>query len=172
MRYLIPVLLPVVLAGCSKAIELQNATIDQFTAALRNVQLQKPGRWTVTSQVIAMDLGSTDPAMTPMIRDQAMRAQSVSICVKEDQPSMMSLDQVPAFKTMACRLPHFVAKQGEIDGQIACVTSNGTMTMSEKGQYTPETYSIRLAIKQEMQGQPAITTTTQVDARRLGGCET
>ncbi|MEO5866192.1 MAG: DUF3617 family protein [Sphingomonas sp.] len=171
MRTWVLITVPLILAGCSKSIDLHDATIDQFTAAAKEVRLQKPGRWTVESRVTAMDLGTTDAAMAPMIRDQAMQPHTVSICVKKDQPNMMSVDQMQALKTMACRIPHFTAKKGAIDGEIACTAPNGTMTMNEQGTYTDETYDMHLAIKQATQGQPTISTETQVKARRVGDCE-
>ena len=171
MKASIVILAAFALAGCDKGIDLHDATIDQFTAAASKVQFQSPGRWTVESKVTAMDLGTTDAALTPMIRDQVMRPNTISVCIKKDRPSMLSFDQSQALKTMACQIPHFVAKKGSIDGQIACTAPVGTMTMDEHGRYTPDTYDLQVTVKQAGQGQPTITTKTQVNARRVGDCE-
>lgn len=165
------VVAPLALGACNKGVDLHDATVDQFASAARDVKLQKPGRWEVKSQVVAMDLGSTDPAYQPMIRSQAMQPHTQTICVGKDRPSMLSLDSLDPLKTMACHIPRFVAKGGTLDGEVACTSPVGSTTMTETGHYSDESYDMRLKVMQSARDQPKITLETQVNARRIGTCD-
>jgi hypothetical protein len=170
MRLAILIVGSVALASCSKSIDVRDATLEEFTKAAKDVQLQKPGKWSIESRITAMDLGVPDAMITPLIREQTMQAHTSSVCVERGKPNTMSLGQTAASKTMSCRVPHFTAKNGAIDGQIVCTAPNGSMTMDEQGQYTDETLRLRILLKQSQQGQPAISNTTEVNAHRVGEC--
>jgi hypothetical protein len=157
-------------AGGGKAIDLRDASIADLANATRSAALQKTGQWTVESRVTAMDLGTTDPAMAPMIRQQAMQPHSTSICVDGSRPSLMLPDQMQATRTMACRVPRFTARDGNLDGQIACAGPGGSTTFEQHGHYTANDFALQMLIKQTGEGQPAISMETEVQARRTGEC--
>ena len=72
-----------------------------------------------------------------------------------------------------CRYDHFTMSGGKIDAAMRCdATGGGTQVMTMKGNYSPESYSMRMEMKTSGgQGAAgAMTMRMRVDSKRVGAC--
>ncbi len=158
------------------SVDLSNATMAEVAAEAVKVQQQRPGQWDVTSQLVSLDVEGIpdDSPMTAMLKQQIGQPRTDSQCLTEEdaKKAMVPQDVDP---NNSCRFAHFRMKGGQIDADMSCNAPDGagTLRMTQKGSYTPDSYDVTSTLTRAGGTTPGenSTMTMKVSAKRTGECK-
>jgi hypothetical protein len=177
MLYLMPLAL---LAACdsSPTVEAKNASVAEVAEKVRQAnaggdEYLRPGKW--LSKATLEELSA--PGMPAGMADQMKQAMAgkpgTESCMTEADVKKPHSDFFTGKQAENCRYDHFKMGDGKIDAVMRCNQESGQQVMQLKGDYSPESYTLQMAMKSE--GGPSatqgMTMTMRVDARRIGECD-
>lgn len=171
-----------VLAGCDSlgigepSVDLTNATMAEVAAEAVKVQQQRPGQWEITSQLVSLNVEGVpeDSPMHEMLKQQIGQANTDSQCLSEEdaKKAMVPQDVDP---NNSCRFAHFRMKDGQIDAEMTCAAPDGpgTLAMTQKGSYSPDSYDVTSTLTRAGGTTPGenSTMTMNINAKRTGECK-
>lgn len=165
------------LAACdsSPEVKVDNAKPSEVAEQMQKAgtaNFLNPGKWQHTTTVVEMDMPGTPPEVRSMMQNSANRVHQVETCLTADQAKKPSAD----FFTQAdqkCTFEHFQWSGGKIDMKMNCKMPQGDMTMTQVGQYQPDSYSMEMTqvIDTAAAGAKQMTIKAKVDAKRVGDCD-
>ena len=167
-------------AACNRGPQVheENASVDEVAAKVREAtggaRFIRAGEWKSTGTIEEMSIPGMTEAESARMK-QAMAKSGIhefSTCLTEEdvkQPEgkfFTGNDQ--------CRYDHFTMSGGKIDAAMRCnAAGGGSQLMTMKGNYSPESYSMRMEMKSA--GGPgaagAMTMRMRVDSKRVGACK-
>ena len=168
------------LAACNREPQVheENASVDEVGAQVRKAtggaRFIRAGEWKSTSAIEEMSIPGMSEAESSRMK-QAMAKSGInefSTCLTEEdvkQPEgkfFTGNDQ--------CRYDHFTMSNGKIDAAMRCnAPGGGNQLMTMKGNYSPESYSMRMEMKTAAAAGAAgaVTMRIRVDSRRVGACK-
>lgn len=181
MKYAIAALVPaIMLAGCNKGVEMKNASADEVAAATKNANFIKPGKWTNTSEVIAVNLEGMPPEAKEMAdamsKSMVGRKNSFESCVTEEEAKKPNGKMFAGNDKGNCVYDTFSMGGGKFDAVMTCTPTGGPgkINMTMKGDYGDEAYSFDVEMK--VAGSPdapesMMTIKAKNSGVRKGECE-
>src|SRR3954466_8723543 len=168
----------VALGGCNKSPEVQekNASLEQVANAVRNSGVAddlylKAGEWRVSGTLEEMNI----PGLPPEAQEKMKQVMgqhgdmTYDYCLTPEQAKRPGGKFFSGKAEKNCRYDHFTMGGGKIDAVMRCAASEGAMTMSITGSYSPESYSTHVAMN--MEGGPSrMTMKMRSEAHRTGQC--
>ena len=174
---LIACALPLAACNNSPQVHEENASVDEVAASVREAtggaRFIRAGEWKSSGTIEEMSIPGMSAADSARMK-QAMAKSGIhefSTCLTEEdvkQPEgkfFTGNDQ--------CRYDHFTMNGGKIDAAMRCdAQGGGTQVMTMKGNYSPESYSMRMEMKTSAApGTPgAMTMRMRVESKRVGAC--
>ena len=156
----------------------ENASVDEVAAEVRKAtggaRFIRAGEWKSTGTIEEMSIPGMSAADSARMK-QAMAKSGIhefSTCLTEEdvkQPEgkfFTGNDQ--------CRYDHFTMSGGKIDAAMRCeAPGGGTQVMTMKGNYSPESYNMRMEMKTSAAPGTAgaMTMRMRVDSKRVGACK-
>ncbi len=167
------------LAACNRGPEVheENASVgevaEKVRAATGGVQFIRAGEWKSTGTIEEMSI----PGMSA--EDSARMKQAMAKSGIHEFRTCLTEEDVkqPEGKFFTgnddCRYDHFTMSGGKIDAALNCKGAGGASnTMTMKGNYSPDSYSMRMEMKSA--GAPGasgpMTMRMRVDSKRVGAC--
>lgn len=167
------------LAACDSGpeIEAENASIGDVAEQVREVgddELRvRPGRWVSEVALESIDIPGMPPAAAEQIKaTMAKAASGHETCLTADQVKRPSEDFF-AGKDGNCRYDRFTMDGGKIDGVMRCSAQGSTQLIRFDGDYSPESYTMRMSSTLENAGGPGtnpMTMAMRIKSRRVGEC--
>ena len=174
---LIAAVLP--LAACNKEpqVDVKNASVGEVTTQVGQAgateSFVRPGKWESSVQFVSMDASGMPESARSMMQKMNDRRQVLTTCLKPDDVKQPKEDFFSGKKDGNCRYDHFKMAGGKIDAVMRCNQGGANQVMKLTGDYSPEAYSMQMAMKSE--GGPSgikdMTMNMRVDARRVGECD-
>lgn len=181
MKYAIAALVPaIMLAGCNKGVEMKNASADEVAAATKEANFIKPGKWSTTSEVLAVNLEGL-PAEAKamgdaMSKSMVGRKNTFESCVTEEESKKPAAKMFAGNDKGNCVYDKFAMGGGKMDAVMTCTPLGGPgkINMTMNGSYGDDAYSIDVEMKVE--GPPdspgsAMTIKAKNSGIRKGECE-
>jgi hypothetical protein len=165
------------LAACNSEpdVDARNASVQDVAEQVRDATDEpgfiRPGKW--LSEVTLEDVSA--PGMPDQVREQmkgmVANRTSYESCLMPEDVKRPKEDFFAGSKE--CRYDHFTMGGGKIDAKMRCTTEGVTQLMELAGNYSPETYQMRMSTKAEGSGGPAwqMNMRMRVDAKRVGECD-
>ena len=166
------------LAACDKgpSLDLKNVTPVELSKAMKdsgaNRSLVRPGKWTSTMTIAAMDTSHLPPDMAAKLNEQVGKQRTVEACLTPEQvdhPENM-LGQGAA----GCRYEHYKMGGGTIDGHMVCSNASGVQDMVVAGNYGKDRYAMTVTTTSKASpggGGVSGSSTMKVESKRLGECD-
>ena len=165
-------------AGCNSEpqVDAHNASAEEVAEKVRdaggNEMFVRPGKW--ESKVIfeEMTMPGMPADMAAQMKGFAGRVETLQSCLTPEQAKQPKEDFF-AGKDKSCRYDHFRMGGGEIDARMNCSAGGMQQVMTMKGNYSPESYQMRMELAADADSGPAggMTMKMRVDARRIGECD-
>ena len=158
------------------SVDLSNATMAEVAAEAVKAQQQRPGQWEMTSQLVSLNVEGVpaDSPMNEMLKQQIGQPKTDSQCLSAEdaKKAMVPQDVDP---NNSCRFAHFRMKDGQIDADMTCKAPEGagTLSMTQKGSYSPDSYDVTSTLTRAGSTAPGenSTMTMRVSAKRTGECK-
>lgn len=156
----------------------ENASVDEVAAKVRQAtggaRFIRAGEWKSTGTIEEMTIPGMSEAESARMKQTMAKSgiHEFSTCLTEEdvkQPEgkfFTGNDQ--------CRYDHFTMSGGKIDAAMRCAApGGGTQVMTMKGDYSPESYNMRMEMKTSAAPGTAgaMTMRMRVDSRRVGACK-
>lgn len=174
---LIAAVLP--LAACNREpeVDMKNASVEEVAKEVSESgsgeTFVRPGKWESSVQFVSMDAPGMSEQVRSMMQRMGDQRQVFSTCLKPEDVKRPKEDFFSGDQQSNCRYDHFKMGDGKIDAVMRCDRDSGKQVMQLKGEYSPEAYSMQMAMKTE--GGPeslqGMTMNMKVDARRVGECD-
>jgi len=176
-RLLLAVPLVVALAACGDEpeVKMENASVSDVAREMGKAGTAKflnPGKWQHMVTVLDVDMPGMTPQAKSMMRQAMGQVQKFDHCLTPQQAQKPGED----FFTKAdqnCRFDHYEWGDGKIDMKMNCTTPQGSMTMTQTGEYQPDGYSMDSTqlIEGGTGSAGRITIKARVEAKRVGECD-
>lgn len=172
-------LLLLTLAACgSKTVTAENASVAEVAAkvkasGLADKPLLTPGHWDMTMTVREMTMPGLPPQMAARMHEAMGKPKTFGSCVTPEQAKRPSEDFFSGAKQANCKYAHFNMGDGVIDMALVCTPEAGMkQTMTMKGTYAADTYSMSLDSKVEGGRGPmnGMTMKADMEGRHTGAC--
>jgi hypothetical protein len=157
----------------------RNASVADVANAVRESgaddSFVRPGKWQSKVTIEAFEVPGMPPEMAKRMKDTMAQYQerSFETCLTKEEAKRPKEDFFTG-KREGCRYDHFKMGSGKIDAVMRCAGDGGaSQVMQMAGHYAPETYDMRMSMKQEGGQSPAagMNMTMKVDAKRVGECD-
>ena len=168
------------LAACdnSPQVSANNASAAEVAQKVREAgagdSFVTPGQWASKVTIEEFEVPGMPPEMARRMKSTMANFQerSFETCLTKEEVQRPKEDFFTG-KNSECRYDHFTMGGGKIDAAMRCGgKSGGTQMMTMTGTYSPEQYTMRMAMKHD--GGPAETAGTtmkmRVEAHRIGDC--
>lgn len=166
-----------ILAACSQEpeVSVRNASVEEVAnqvaaATGDDGNFIRPGKW--SSKVTVEDL--TAPGMPKEFAERMKSTmgagQAYESCLTEED-ARKPKEEFFAGRNNRCRYDHFKMGNGKIDARMNCSQEGATQVMEMAGNYSPETYQMRMSTRTEGAGPAGgMAMRMRVDAKRIGEC--
>lgn len=168
------------LAACdsSPQVSANNASVAEVAQKVRESgagdSFVNPGQWQSKVTIEEFEVPGMPPEMARRMKSTMANFQerSFETCLTPEEVKRPKEDFFTG-KNSECRYDHFTMGGGKIDAAMRCGgAGGGTQVMTMTGTYSPEQYTMRMAMKHD--GGPAETAGTtmkmRVEAHRTGDC--
>lgn len=169
--------LAAVLAACNSQskVEVKNATVAEVANQVAESAASDPhairaGLWSSTVTVEEIDAPGIPPDMVRRMKSAMGTGQAHQSCLTEEEAKKPK-EEFFAGTGNQCKYDHFKMGGGKIDATMRCSQGGSSQVMQLEGNYSPETYQMRMST--HMEGDvPAggMTMKMRVDSKRIGQC--
>jgi hypothetical protein len=121
----------------------------------------QPGKWEISTTVVSVDMPGAPPQVAQMM---AGKTTVLSQCIT---PDMVSKGETAPTRP-GCTVTHSPFGIGLVTSKVVCQTNGGTMTATNKGVFSPTSYSMDGKI--EMTGKTSMTEVIKTSGKRVGAC--
>ena len=178
MRY------PVVLAACvlplascnnSPQVHEENASVAEVQKEIAQAggsdSFVRPGLWESRVTIEEMTMPGMPAEMASQMKGFTGRIETQQSCLTPDEAKRPKEDFF-AGDNKNCRYDRFTMAGGKIDAVMKCTEERASQTMTMQGDYSGDTYNMRMSMKAEGGEGPAsgMTMRMRVDAKRVGEC--
>jgi Protein of unknown function (DUF3617) len=159
-------------AGCGKE-DSVTAVNESAETVARKVQATsiKPraGQWASTMRLENMKIAGLPAEAAAAMENQRGTTQNFSSCLTQAQ---VDRPDASFFQNTAsgCTYDRFVMADGRVDAEMTCKTGAGTTNVRIVGSYSPESYTVAVSSKGEMQPGVPMTVDMSISSRRTGDC--
>lgn len=170
------------LAGCKKAPEVneKNASVAEVAEAVRESRgdaFVRPGKWQSKLTIEEFEVPGLPPEMAQRMKQTMAQYQerSFETCLTKEEAKRPKGDFFTGKDEGNCRYDHFRMGSGKIEAVMRCGgdSEGGRQVMQMAGNYSPNSYDMKMSMKQEGGESTAagMTMTMKVDAKRIGECD-
>jgi hypothetical protein len=178
MRYsiaLIACALP--LTACSKGptVHEENASVAEVQREIAQAggtgSFVRPGLWESKVTIEEMTMPGMPAEMASQMKGLSGQIEAQQSCLTPEEAKRPKEDFF-AGENKNCRYDRFTMAGGKIDAVMKCTEERASQTMTMQGDYTGDTYNMRMSMKAEGGEGPVngMTMRMRVDARRVGEC--
>jgi hypothetical protein len=179
MRYAAMLIGCAILAGCNSEpdVDMKNASVGdvakEVSESSSGESFVRPGKWESTVQFVSMDAPGMPDSVKSAMQGMNDRRTVFTTCLKPDEVKKPKEDFFAGKDNKECRYDHFRMGDGKIDAVMRCTRQGGGQVMQLQGTYSPESYSMQMAMKADGGQGPAkdMTMKMRVDAKRVGECD-
>ncbi len=165
------------LASCDNSPEVhaENATAgevaDKMAKAGGTESFVNPGKWESKVTFEEMTMPGMPKEVAAQMKGFAGRVETQQSCLTPEEAKKPKEDFF-AGENKNCRYERFDMGGGRINAVMKCAEEGMTHTMTMQGNYTPDTYNMRMAMTAEGGPGPSagMSMKMSVDARRIGQC--
>jgi uncharacterized protein DUF3617 len=166
------------LAACNKSPQVRetNASVAEVAKAVRQSggdTFVRPGKWASKVTIEEFEVPGMPPEMARQMKQTMAQYQERNFesCLTQDDVKQPKEDFFTG-KNDQCRYDHFTMTGGKIDAVMRCDEGQATQIMRMAGNYSPDTYQMRMAMEREggADAAGAMTMKMRVDAHRVGEC--
>lgn len=166
-------LIALALAACNseKTVEAHNESPDAVASKVASAGTLHftPGRWETVMKVDKFDMGNVPPEAKQMMQGMIGKARTITSCLTKEEAEKPA----PKFfgeKSDKCTYQHFTMGGGTIDAQLDCKAEEGVQSITMKGNYTSDTYTMTVNSNGSGPGGVKMDMTMSMDAKRVGDC--
>lgn len=170
----------VLLAGCNKGVELENASVEDVAKATKDAHFIKPGEWTTTTEIVSVALPGLPEQSRQMgeamSKTMVGRKNSFASCVTEAEAKKPAAGLFAGGDSGNCTYDKFTMSGGKLNALMSCKQpgGKGAMTMAMDGDYGDESYNVNVEMKmtggQGMMGS-GMTMKARNSGKRTGECK-
>ncbi len=163
------------LAGCDSSPEVseRNASVAEVANKVADAggSFVRPGRWESKVTFEEMSMPGMPAEMASQMKGFTGRVETQHSCLTPEEAKRPKEDFF-AGENKNCRYDRFDMGGGKIDAVMKCADEGATHTMTMAGQYTPDTYAMRMTMNAAGGDGPeaGMSMKMRVDARRVGEC--
>lgn len=167
------------LAACNKgpSVDLNNVTPIEVSKAMKdsgaNRVLVRPGKWSSTMSIAAIDTSQLPPDLAAKINEQVGKARTVEACLTPEQVDHP--EKMLGQGASGCKYEHYKMGGGTIDGRMVCAGAGGKTEMTVAGTYGKDQYAMTVTTKSSgvaaAGGVPGGSSTMKIESHRLGDCD-
>ena len=169
-----------VLAACNKSpqVDAKNASVAEVAQKVREAGADStfvnPGKWQSKVTIEEFEVPGMPPEMAQRMKETMAKFQErgFETCLTKEDAKRPKGDFFTG-KNNRCRYDHFTMGGGKIDALMRCGGEGGaTQVMAMVGTYSPEAYSMRMAMTREGGPKSSAGTTMKmrVESHRIGAC--
>lgn len=171
------------LAGCHQAgnVDLKDATVDDVVKATVNSKTINPGRWSVSTEVVTVDMPGLPEQqkamMATMTKAMVGKKQINESCVTKEQAEKPPTEMFSGKNGLGCSFDKFSIDNGEMSAAMKCSKPGGApgaMTMKMAGQFGGDSYDISTETAVSGMGAgpagTAMTVRSRSTGKRTGDC--
>lgn len=168
------------LAACGQGdVDLKNASVEDVAKATANAQTLTPGQWSMTTEVVSVDLPGL-PGQAAAMKDQMTKAlvgrQTVSEnCVTPEQAKTPPAELLAGGDAGDCRFEKYAMSSGKMDAALACKPpAGGEMKMKMTGLFGGDDFALDTTMQVAAPGMPdgkTMTIKTKMTGKRSGECK-
>lgn len=167
---IVPLVLALAACGSKDSIEAKNESVESVAKKVADSDLKpSPGRWESTMKIEKLDMPGMPPQMAAQMQQAMGREQVFSTCLTPEQASKPNGE---FFQKAAsgCTYQNFSMAGGHIEGTMTCKGQEGGITVTMKGDYAPDSYTMHTTSKIERGAAGAMTTSAVITSKRVGEC--
>lgn len=165
------------LAGCDSSPEVseRNASVsdvaNKVAEASGDESFVRPGQWESKVTIEDMSMPGMPPEMAAQMKGFTGRVETHQSCLTPEEAKKPKEDFF-AGGNENCRYDRFDMGGGKIDALMKCTDRGATQTMTMTGQYTPDTYAMRMSMNSAGGEGPdaGMSMKMRVEAKRVGAC--
>lgn len=159
------------LEGCSGAIDLTNASIEEVAAATASVEKPEAGAWKTDTRLVSFDAGADKTPAAAAIREQVGDTATTEACLTEEDAAKPLFGDLSPAAGANCRFRRFSLKEEQLDAEMACRNASGeTLSVSQKGRYSPTAVDLTATVRRGGVAAQAGGMVTRIVAKRTGDC--
>jgi len=165
------------LAACNKGPEVHedNASVGQVANKVAEAaggdSFVRPGRWESKVTIEEMSIPGMPKEAAAHMGDMKGHVETSASCLTPEDVKRPKEDFF-AGENKSCKYEHFDMAGGKIDALMRCASGGTSQEMTLVGNYTPDTYSMRMAMNSRDGGSGvgAMSMKMHVDAKLVGEC--
>ena len=163
------------LAACNNGPDIQeeNASVAEVANKVADAggatQFVRPGRWESTVTIEEMSIPGMPAEAAAQIGGMQGQEQTSVSCLTEAEAKRPKEDFF-AGNNKSCRYDRFTMADGKIDAVMQCANEGGTQTMTMRGNYSPTTYNMTMAMQGDGAAVAGMAMKMRVEARHRGQC--
>lgn len=169
---LIGLALPLAACGSEPSVDEKNASVEEVAEKVREAsrgdQFIRPGKWLSSVTIEEMNMPGMPPEAAEQMKRMMAQSQSSESCLTEEQVKQPKEEFFSGNEN--CRYDHFKMGGGKIDAAMRCQAGGATQLMRMNGNYSPDSYDMRMRSKVEGGPGEGMTMRMKVEARRTGDC--
>ena len=151
-------------------IDAKNASAGSVAKQVQASDLKpRPGRWESAMKIEKMDLPGMPPEAQAAMQKGLGTAKTFITCLTPEQVNRPNAGFFGAHET-GCTYQHFTMAGGTLDAEMTCNRAPMQMHMTMQGNYSPDSYAIRVSNQGEMAPGKTMSTTMSISSRRVGDC--
>jgi len=170
---LIALALPLVACGSGPSVDEKNASVEEVAEKVREAsrgdQFIRPGKWLSSMTIEEMNMPGMPPEAAEQMQRMLAQSQSSESCLTAEQVKQPKEEFFSGNEN--CRYDHFRMGGGKIDAAMRCQASGSTQLMQMTGNYSPDSYEMRMQSKVEGGPGEGMTMRMKVEAKRTGECD-
>lgn len=160
------------LAACSKGgVDVKNESGEKVAEKIASAGgiMLNPGQWQSSLKMESLDMGRELPPQVKQAMEKSMGMEkSFATCLTPEQAKAPKGD---FFNQQAgCTYDHFTMSGGTIDSAATCTREGVTQTITMQGQYSPDSYQMRMQSSSQIPGGMTMSMAMTISARRTGPC--
>lgn len=179
MRYGLLLAAMIPLAACSQEpdVDMKNASVDEVAEEVSQAgsgeSFVEPGKWESKVQFVSIDAPGMPDSVKQAMQGMNDRQNVFTTCLKPDEVRKPKEDFFAGKENKDCRYDHFKMGDGKIDAVMRCSREGGAQVMQLQGSYSPDSYTMQMAMKSEGGEGPSgdMTMKMRIDAKRVGECD-
>jgi len=159
------------IGGCEKKVDVKNETVSGVAKKVADANLHfNPGRWESTVKFTKIDMEGVPPQAKAMMEKVMAKDRTFSSCLTKEEaekPDGKFFGQADD----RCKYDSFTMGGGKIDAKMTCkAEQGGQQVMTMNGDYTPDSYTMTMAVAGKGMNGRSMNMTMAVSAKHAGAC--
>ena len=128
-----------------------------------------PGRWESQMTIEKIEVPGLPPEAKDMMKQHMGKLGSTASCLTEEEAANVDGEFFKPESQSGCTYNNFSMGGGKIDASLTCEDGAMSQTMTMQGEYSEESYAMRITSDGTVQGQPMSMAMT-IESRHVGEC--